>query len=240
MLDVHNVAVGYGQRLVVTDASFGVPRGYCRGLFGDNGAGKTTLFRALVGQLPLARGTISLLDHEGTRRVDLSQMTLSGRARAGIGYLPQRPALLWELDARQNLEVALASPAARAADAWAPRRSASLVDEALERVGLRAAALTPASHLSGGQVKRLSIARLLVLRSRVWLCDEPLSGLDAEGVATHVKILEEARESGVAMVLTEHRSELLRRLADSLLVVEDGVVLPDKIGRDLSLDAIEL
>lgn len=225
LLEVQRLAAGYGRVPVVRDVTFALPAGAAVGLVGHNGAGKTTLFRALVGQLPPLAGSITLRDPDG-RSVDVTRLPLSARARLGLGYLPQRPALLWDLSPRDNLVAALRAPAAANALRWAGAAPSDLVDHTLDRVGLADAPCQPAAQLSGGQIKRLSIARLLVMRSRLWLCDEPFAGLDAESVEIALVLLTDAVRDGVAMLITEHRVDLLGRLVQSTLRVEDGQLLP--------------
>lgn len=224
ILDARGIAAGYGRVPVVRDASFRIQPASAVGLVGHNGAGKTTLFRAVVGQIPLMRGSLALADTHGEPH-DISRAPLSQRARLGLGYLPQRPALLWDLSVRDNLLAALDSPAGRAAERWAGPAPRGVVDRAIERVGLSLAAHQVAAELSGGQIKRLSMARLLVLRSRLWLCDEPFAGLDRESVEVALQLIGEVVSEGVAVLITEHRAELLDQLVHTTLRVEDGQLI---------------
>lgn len=225
-LQVQSLSVGYGAATVVHAASFAVPAGRCAGLVGPNGAGKTTLFRAIVGELPALSGRLALTA-EGAQDVDLTPLGLAARARLGLGYAPQRPALLHGLSVRDNLRAAADSPAARAAQAWAGPPDPDPVGDALERTGLTPRADTPAANLSGGQLKRLAVARLCVLRSRLWLCDEPFAGLDADSAQALVNLLHDATRRGITLVVAEHRLDLLRLVADHLVRVEDGAVALD-------------
>ncbi len=224
-LHVQHLSAGYGRTPVVHGASLDLRSGRCAGLIGPNGAGKTTLFRALVGELPPLAGRLTLTDDRAQH--DLTRLGLAARARLGLGYAPQRPALLHDLSARDNLRAAAASPAARAAHAWAGPPRHDPVTDALQHTGLTHAADTPARALSGGQLKRLAVARLRVLRSRLWLCDEPFAGLDADSAQHLVSLLRDAAQQGVALVVAEHRMDLLLQVADHLVRVEDGAVVAD-------------
>ncbi|HKQ71576.1 MAG TPA: ABC transporter ATP-binding protein, partial [Polyangiaceae bacterium] len=180
------------------------------GVLGPSGAGKTTLFRALVGESPIAAG-----------RIELDGQNISGdplwkRARRGIGYVPQSPSVLWDLTVEQNLttfeSLTRSVEPPLGAAAWAG--SVELAD----RLDVRAGAL------SGGERRRLELARALVGRPRVLVCDEPFAGIDPAGAERLGDLLRRRADDGVAVVLADHHvSEALRVCTRAVLLVDGRI-----------------
>lgn len=178
-------------------------------LLGPSGAGKTSFFRVVVGEEPPFAGTVTF---DG---VDVTREPLWTRARRGLGYLPQAPSVLFDLTVRQNL-VTFARVVGRA-----EREVLSLAG----KVELEARLDVRAGDLSGGERRRLEIARALSARPRVLVCDEPFSGVDpagAERIASMLRAL--ATEDGVAVVLADHHVVESLAIADEVLLLVDGVV----------------
>jgi lipopolysaccharide export system ATP-binding protein len=177
-------------------------------VLGPSGAGKSTLFRALVGELPVARGRVFLADTEVT------EWPLWRRSRAGVGYVPQTPSVLWNLTVRRNL-VAFhrivhgvdGDPAASAL-----------------RVELAARLDVPAGELSAGERRRLELARALVRPPRVLICDEPFAGVDPVGSAHIARLLKDLAQHGVAIVLADHHVAEALSLATRAMLLLDGLV----------------
>ncbi|MEL6178725.1 MAG: ATP-binding cassette domain-containing protein [Myxococcota bacterium] len=238
----HNVAVlqgqglvvGYGKAPVLSQVDLQLCQGELVGLVGPNGAGKTTLFRVLAGQLRPERGAVELVEPEQGSTLDLKGLGLAARARLGIGYLPQRPALLWNLTVQDNLDAACRSPAARAADRWQDPLGVTAL---LERFDLGALANTRAAHLSGGQARRLELARLRAIRSRFLLCDEPLTGLDANSVQSIQSLLEQLASGGTGILVADHRTELFGHLCHRLVRLERGTMVAPSLTDDVQVRA---
>jgi lipopolysaccharide export system ATP-binding protein len=178
------------------------------GVLGPSGAGKSTLFRALVGELDLAAGQVWLAER------DVSRWPLWRRARAGLGYVPQTPSVLFDLAVRDN--IATFQRAARTARRR-PQEWAGAVQ--LEpRLGVTAA------DLSGGERRRLELLRALIAEPRVLVCDEPLAGVDPAGARRLGAVLRAEAERGAAVLLADHRIAEALPFCDEALLLVDGRV----------------
>jgi lipopolysaccharide export system ATP-binding protein len=205
-----------GERLHVTRGGKEILRGVdidarsgtVLAVLGPSGAGKSTLFRALVGELPTASGLVSL---DGT---DVSRWPLWRRSRAGIGYVPQTPSVLWNLTVRGNLAAYHTIVHDDPGDTRAHARRVELED----RLDV------PAGELSAGERRRLELARALVRRPRVLICDEPFAGVDPVGSARIARLLAELAAEGVAIVLADHHVAEALALATQAMLLLDGKV----------------
>lgn len=194
---------------ILRGVSLDVARGSVVALLGPSGAGKTSFFRVVVGEEAPDAGRV-LFDG-----VDVTREPLFRRARRGLGYLPQGPSVLFDLTVRQNLQTF----------ARIVSRPAREVVALAERVDLAARLDVLAGDLSGGERRRLEIARALSARPRVLVCDEPFSGVDplgAEKIAAMLRGL--AEDDGVAIVLADHHVVESLAIADEVLLLVDGVV----------------
>ena len=211
------VAVGlvkrYGRRVVVGGVSLTVRPGEVHGLLGPNGAGKTTIFRLLCGVERPDAGSVAL---DG---VDLGQLPLHARARRGLGYLPQEDTLFRDLDVRGNVQVAAEMAARVAAD-----RSPPTVEATLAQVGLFHLADRRVDGLSGGERRRLEIARLLALGPRVILLDEPFAGIDPIAVGSLQILVRALAASGLAVLITDHAVRETLAICDRATVVDAGTI----------------
>jgi len=205
-LDAHDVVVSVARTDVVRGVSFSLSEGQVVGVLGPSGAGKTTLFRALVGEVGLASGRIEL---DG---VDVSKESLWRRARRGVGYVPQTPSVLWDLTVEDNL--ATFEALCRPLESLGPAVWARQV-ELGERLRVRA------GELSGGERRRLELARALVARPKVLVCDEPFAGIDPAGAERLGRLLRARAEAGTAVVLADHH------VAEALLVCDRAMLLLD-------------
>jgi lipopolysaccharide export system ATP-binding protein len=197
-----------GGRAILRDVDVETCSGEVVGVLGPSGAGKSTLFRALVGESRVDAGMVTL------GGVDVTRWPLWQRARAGIGYLPQGPSVLWDLTVRGNLD--------------AFRRIVGLPAEdargAAERVGLEERLEVRAGDLSGGERRRLELARALTRSPNVLVCDEPFAGVDPAGAERLGGLLVEVARRGATVLLADHHvSEALRVCSRALLLL-DGVV----------------
>jgi lipopolysaccharide export system ATP-binding protein len=205
-LEARDVVVTVGQTQVVRGVSLSLAAGEVVGVLGPSGAGKTTLFRALVGEVAMTSGRVEL---DG---VDVSRDPLWRRARRGVGYLPQTPSVLWDLTVEENLatfETLCGAPQPRGAAAWASEVELS------ERLTVRA------GELSGGERRRLELARALVAGPQVLVCDEPFAGIDPAGAERLGRLLQRRAEAGTAVLLADHH------VAEALLVCHRAVLLLD-------------
>ncbi len=194
---------------VVRGVSLAVSEREVLGVLGPSGAGKTTLFRALVGEVFPTSGRVEL---EGE---DVSREPLWRRVRRGVGYVPQTPSVLWDLTVEQNL--ATFERLARASDPRGARAWAAEV-ELDERLTVRAGAL------SGGERRRLELARALIAEPKVLICDEPFAGIDPAGAERLGRLLRRRADAGTAVMLADHHVAEALHVCDRALLLVDGKV----------------
>ena len=186
-LTARGIRKGYGGRLVVSDVSVRVRPGEVVGLLGPNGAGKTTSFYMIVGLVRPDAGHVFI----GER--DVTGLPVYARARAGIGYLPQEPSVFRSLTVRENIDLV-----------WEEtRQSRAGTDGLLERFGIAHIADTKGYALSGGERRRVEIARALTLSPRFILLDEPFSGIDPIAVNDIQGMIHRLKESGYGVLITD-------------------------------------
>ncbi|MGE0879861.1 MAG: urea ABC transporter ATP-binding subunit UrtE [Acidimicrobiia bacterium] len=211
-LEVTDVEAAYGRTQILFGVSLEIPDGSFLCLMGRNGVGKTTLLNAIMGLMPLKRGSVSV-DGE---RVD--KLSTFARARLGIGYVPQGHQTFPQLTAQENLLVV----AERAGS-----RDTSAIDEALDVFpALRRLLDRPAGLLSGGQAQQLAIARALVTRPKLLILDEPTEGIQPSIILE----IEDAvaalhRERAMSILLVEQYVEFALRLAERYAVMEGGRIV---------------
>ena len=211
VIRAEGVTVEKGRRVVVRDVTVAVEAGEVLGVLGPSGAGKSTFFGALVGEEELASGRVWLGDEEVTK------LPLWRRARMGLGYVPQSPSVLWDLSVRDNLRT-FSQVAKRG-------QSPAEIRQAAEAVGLEGRLEVRAGALSGGERRRLELARALTTSPTVLICDEPFAGVDPQGAA-HLGDLLAALASTrrVAVLLADHHVEEALRVCTKALLLLDGVV----------------
>jgi lipopolysaccharide export system ATP-binding protein len=213
MLEVRQLEKNYGRKFVVHDVNFSVGRGEIVGLLGPNGAGKTTTFHMVVGLLRPSRGSI-LFDGR-----EISHFPIYRRARAGIGYLPQEPSIFRRLTVYQNLMAV----AELAISARAERRK--VVEQILTEFAIEKLAGQRAHTLSGGERRRLEIARALVAKPKLLLLDEPFSGVDPISVQELQQILMDLRGRNIGVLITDHNVRETLSIVDRAYLIYEGRVL---------------
>jgi ABC-type multidrug transport system ATPase subunit len=212
VLAADSVDAAWGAAALLRGFSLRVAPGERVALLGPNGAGKSTLLDVLAGRLRPRRGRVLL---EG---VDVTREELASRARRGLGYVPQEPSVFPGLSVRRNLEAAASSPAARARRLRVPDSS---VDGLLDAFSLAALQDRKAAVLSGGERRRVEVARALVLRPAVLLLDEPFAGLDPRGRAALREGLRALPEQ-TALLVSDHAADDVLLLATRVLLLADG------------------
>jgi lipopolysaccharide export system ATP-binding protein len=208
-LEARDVVVTLADTEVVRGVSIALAEGEVVGVLGPSGAGKTTLFRAMVGEIPLVSGEIEL-DGE-----DVSREPLWRRARRGVGYVPQTPSVLWDLTVEENLstfERLTGAADRRGAESWA-----NLVELGTRR-------RVRAGDLSGGERRRLELARALVARPKVLVCDEPFAGIDPAGAKRMGELLRTCASEGTAVVFADHHVDEALRVCHRALLLVDGKI----------------
>jgi len=202
----------YGRKTVVKDVELTFASGRVIGLLGPNGAGKTTTFYMVVGLVPPTAGRITL---DGQ---DITDMPMYQRARLGIAYLPQEPSVFRKMTVEQNLmsilEFTDLSPAERA----------KRVEEALDELNIRKLSASPAYTLSGGERRRVEIARAMVLSPRFFLLDEPFAGIDPIAVADIQGIILHLKERGIGVVVSDHNVRETLKITDEAYIISEGAI----------------
>jgi urea transport system ATP-binding protein len=231
MLVAANVDLHYGAAQALRDVSLTAEVGKVTALMGRNGVGKTSFLRAVVGEQPVTRGTISFAD------VPLARMAPHQRARLGIGYVPQGREIFPLLTVRENLETGFA-PLRRAERSIPPEvfDLFPVLGDMLRRRG---------GDLSGGQQQQLAIARALVTRPKLLVLDEPTEGIQPSIIKDIGRALEWLRDKGdMAILLVEQYFDFVHRLADTFAVMDRGEIVlsgtrdemdPDSVRRHLTV-----
>jgi lipopolysaccharide export system ATP-binding protein len=220
-LVARGVGKTYKRRPVVRNVSITLRRGEAVGLLGPNGAGKTTTFYMIVGLVRPDTGSISL---DGT---DITTLPMYRRARLGIGYLPQEASVFRGLNVEQNIMAVL-----EVVEPDADTRHLML-DELLAEFGIGHLRRTPALALSGGERRRVEIARALASQPSYILLDEPLAGIDPIAVGEIRDLVRHLKDRGIGVLITDHNVRETLEIIDRAYIMHDGQVLmegaPDEV-----------
>jgi len=214
MLAASRLRKRYGARDVVKDFSLEVAPGEVVGLLGPNGAGKTTCFYMIVGLIAADGGRI-LLDDE-----DITALPMYQRARRGVGYLPQEPSVFRRLSAAQNV-MAVLELRTDLDEQGRANELLSLLDE----LQVAHVADQRGASLSGGERRRVEIARALAARPRYMLLDEPFAGVDPISVGDIQKIVQHLKTRGIGVLITDHNVRETLGICDRAYILSDGSVL---------------
>lgn len=224
LLEAKDLVKAYGGRTVVDKVSYSVDAGEIVGLLGSNGAGKTTSFRMTVGMIRPEGGTVRF---DGG---DVTALPMYQRARRGMGYLSQEPSVFQKLTVEQNL-MAICETLKLAR---AERRKK--VEALLEQFGLGIVRGNLAKTVSGGERRKLEIARALVTDPKLILLDEPFSGVDPKAVEDLRREIERLRTKGIAILLTDHNVHETLKATDRSYVIHEGKVISDGTPHELIND----
>ena len=212
-LSVKQLRKSFKQRQVVQDFSLDIESGEVVGLLGPNGAGKTTSFYMIVGLVAADHGTIRLDEHE------LRHMTVYQRARLGLGYLPQEASIFRKMTVEENIRAILQLHETDH-DAIEAHLNDLLAD--LNITHLRQ---SPAPALSGGERRRVEIARVLAMSPRFILLDEPFAGVDPIAVIDIQNIINFLKQRGIGVLITDHNVRETLRICDRAYIINNGAVL---------------
>lgn len=214
VLKASGLVKNYGRRRVVDGVEFDVAKGEIVGLLGPNGAGKTTSFRMTCGMIQPDRGTVEL------QGKDVTDWPMFRRARdGGMGYLPQESSVFRKLTVEQNLTAMMELLGFDRA------RRRQRCDELLERFKITHIRKSRAASLSGGERRRLEIARCLVSNPRIILLDEPFTGIDPVTIASIQDVVRELRDDGISILITDHQVRETLEITDRSYVMRGGQVL---------------
>ena len=223
VVEVRNLVKRYGGRTVVDRVSFSVQRSEIVGLLGRNGAGKTTSFRMCIGMINGDGGSVTLNGE------DVSRLPMYRRAQKGIGYLSQESSVFVKLSVEKNL-LAILELVRGLNRAERKRRAHELMD----RFGLLQNARQEACTLSGGERRKLEIARALITKPDIILLDEPFSGVDPIAVQDLQKeILHLKRDLGISILLTDHNVRQTLEVTDRSYILDAGQVIAEGPSREL-------
>ncbi len=215
----------YGSRTVVNGLSLKVEPGEVVGLLGPNGAGKTTAFFMIIGLVKPDSGSVIF---DGT---DITNLPIHQRARLGLGYLPQEPSVFRDLTVEQNLLTVLE------AVEHAPEIIAERKQTLLAELGLTPFAKKRASTLSGGERRRLEIARALATNPRCLMLDGPFANIDPLAIADLKSMINLLRNKGIGVLITDHNARELVSVVDRGYLVADGELLRAGTATELLSDA---
>jgi len=216
ILQTETLCKAYRKREVVRGVSMQVERGKVVGLLGPNGAGKTTCFYMIVGLIPASSGRI-LVDGK-----DVTHQPVNVRARMGLSYLPQEASIFRKLSVRDNVLAILEMR--RDLDREARE---DLLQALLEELGVSHLAPQSGASLSGGERRRVEIARALASRPRYILLDEPFAGVDPISVREIQRIVEHLTDRGIGVLITDHNVRETLGICDHAYILNDGVILAE-------------
>ena len=220
-LAISNIGKQYAKRPVVRNVSLQLARGEAVGLLGPNGAGKTTCFYMITGLIRPDYGTIAL---DGT---DITTLPMYRRARLGIGYLPQEASIFRGMTVEQNIMTVLEVSESQ------PHLRQQMLDELLAEFSITHLRQSPAIALSGGERRRVEIARALASRPSFMLLDEPLAGIDPIAMSDVRDIVSTLKNRGIGVLITDHNVRETLDIIDRAYIIHDGMVLmqgnPDEI-----------
>ncbi len=231
-LEAVDLSKSYRGRKVVDDVELEIGQGEVVGLLGPNGAGKTTTFYILVGLSRPDSGRVLLNDDE------ITDLPMYLRARSGISYLPQEPSVFRQLTSEANLLAVLETLP------LTPEQQRDRLEELLVQMGLETVRTSKAYTLSGGERRRLEIARSLTLQPSFILLDEPFSGIDPLTVKDLQEIIRELATSGIGVLITDHNVRETLSVTDRAYILKSGRIFrkgrPDELSNDAEVRRVYL
>ena len=223
-LQAVELSKSYRGRKVVDDVELEIGQGEVVGLLGPNGAGKTTTFYILVGLTRPDSGRVLLNDDE------ITDLPMYLRARSGISYLPQEPSVFRQLTSEENLLAVLETLP------MTPEQQRDRLEELLAQMGLETVRASKAYTLSGGERRRLEIARSLTLQPSFILLDEPFSGIDPLTVKDLQELIRELARTGIGVLITDHNVRETLSVTDRAYILKSGKIFrkgrPDELSND--------
>ncbi|MGF1854208.1 LPS export ABC transporter ATP-binding protein [Vibrio satsumensis] len=222
VLKAKNLAKTYNKRKVVTDVSLQVESGQIVGLLGPNGAGKTTSFYMIVGLVARDEGTISIDD------LDISILPMHSRSRLGIGYLPQEASIFRKLSVENNIMAVL-----QTRDEMTNEQRQDKLEDLLEEFHIQHIRTSNGMALSGGERRRVEIARALAANPQFILLDEPFAGVDPISVIDIKKIIVHLRDRGLGVLITDHNVRETLDVCEKAYIVSQGHLIAEGTPEDV-------
>jgi lipopolysaccharide export system ATP-binding protein len=231
-LSTSEISKAYRGRKVVDDVSLWIKQGEVVGLLGPNGAGKTTSFYMIVGLITPDSGRVRLDDE------DITERPMYQRARRGISYLPQEPSVFRKLTVENNLMAILQTLP------LSGRERRDRMNRLIEQLGLETVRHNKGYALSGGERRRVEIARSLVIEPSFLLLDEPFSGIDPIQVLELQRIIYDLKQSGIGILITDHNVRETLAVTDRAYIINNGQIFrtgsPEVLGRDPEVKKVYL
>lgn len=231
-LSTTEISKAYRGRKVVDDVSLWVKQGEVVGLLGPNGAGKTTSFYMIVGLITPDSGRVCLDD------ADITELPMFKRARRGISYLPQEASVFRKLSVENNLMAILQTLP------LSSRERRERMNRLIEQLGLETVRHNKGYALSGGERRRVEIARSLVIEPSFLLLDEPFSGIDPIQVLELQRIIFDLKNSGIGILITDHNVRETLAVTDRAYIINNGKIFrsgsPETLGRDPEVKKVYL
>ena len=216
MLTASNLQKKYKKRLVVNDISLNVARGEIVGLLGPNGAGKTTCFYMIVGLLDQNKGRVCI-DKE-----DISKLPIHGRANKGIGYLPQEPSIFKNLNVEQNILAILETK-----KSIAKKQRYTILEELLDEFNITHIRKSLGISLSGGERRRVEIARAIASDPKFILLDEPFAGVDPISVNDIKNVIYQLKQKNIGILITDHNVRETLDICERAYIIGEGKVIAE-------------
>ncbi|MDD3236880.1 MAG: LPS export ABC transporter ATP-binding protein [Candidatus Gastranaerophilales bacterium] len=227
-IKAENLIKIYNDRTVVNNVSFEVNKGEVVGLLGPNGAGKTTTFYMVVGLVKPDGGRIFLDDK------DLTTVTMNIRAKHGIGYLPQEPSIFRKLSVEDNIKLVL-----EVNDKLTLDEKKDKLEELLDEFGVKKLRKETAVSLSGGERRRVELARALAASPEFILLDEPFTGIDPIAIGEIKETIRKlSQEKGLGVLITDHNPKATLSITDRAYVIFDGAIKIQGKSEDVATDEI--
>jgi lipopolysaccharide export system ATP-binding protein len=223
---VENLRKSYANRPVVNDISFDINPGEIVGLLGPNGAGKTTTFYSIVGIVKPDSGKVTL-DEES-----VSMLPIHKRAQAGIGYLPQETSVFRRLNVEENINLVLEF------QSLSKRARLARVTTLLQEFGIERLRFSPVISLSGGERRRVEIARAIATNPKYLLLDEPFTGIDPIAIQDIQKLIVLLKDRGLGVLLTDHNPRATLSVVDRANIIHDGRLIFSGTNVEVSQDPL--
>ena len=224
----------YGYRSVVNDVSFEVNKGEVVGLLGPNGAGKTATFYMIVGLVKADSGEVYIEDKQTGEKTNITKKPMNERAKLGIGYLPQEASIFRKLSVEDNIKLVLEMN-----EKLDKNEKKDMLESLLDEFGIKRLRDYSAISLSGGERRRVEIARALAATPHFILLDEPFTGIDPIAIGEiKENIYKLAKEKGLGVLITDHNPKATLSITDRAYVIFDGKIKISGKSKDVAVDPV--
>ena len=212
-LEIKNINKSYNKKRILDNVSLNLNRGESVALLGPNGAGKTTLFYTIMGLIKRDAGSI-LLDKN-----EISELPMYRRSKMGLGYLPQESSIFRGMNVEENILAILQKSKKTSAE------KEKLLNKLLSDFGIEHIRQSPALSLSGGERRRLEIARCMATDPKLILLDEPFAGIDPIAISQIQKLILQLKEQGIGTLITDHQAQITLNFSDEANIIYEGKLL---------------